>query len=206
VTIKDSTITDSHAGIYVLSSQAISITGNRFTDAGRNFVQFDKVTGAGNKILFNSGSNQLGASNAEDLISIYKSSGTSESPIEIRGNNLSNGGPSSSGSGIMVGDGGGANIVVEDNTLSNPGQAGIGVAGGQNIRILANTVYSAPQPWSNVGIYVWNQSDQSCSDIEVQNNRVQWYNADGNENPKWNSGNCGTVTGWANNDWQANIN
>jgi nitrous oxidase accessory protein NosD len=90
----------------------------------------------------------------------------------VRGNRLSNGGPSGSGSGIMVGDEGGSHIVVKGNTLTNPGQVGIGVAGGQNIRILDNSVFSASHPWSNIGIYVWNQSGGTCSNVEVRETRL----------------------------------
>lgn len=192
-------ISDTETGIYVLDSRSISVSGNTFRDAGRNFVQFDKVTGPDNKIVGNAGMNTLGGSNAEDLISVYKSSGTAESPIEVLGNHLSDGGPSRSGSGIMVGDAGGSHIVVQDNVLMNPGQVGIGVAGGSNIRVLDNTVFSTSHPWSNVGIYVWNQSSGSCAGIEVRGNQVDWTNAVGKSNSKWDGKNCGVITGWGDN-------
>lgn len=198
-------IHDSASGVYAVNSRQIVVAQSSFANAGRNFVQFDKVTGSGNRISGNSGQNILGGSNAEDFVSIYKSSGTSGSPLRITGNSFRNGGPSSSGSGIMVGDRGGSNIVVKGNTLINPGQAGIGVPGGTNIRVLDNVVYSAAHPWSNVGIYVWNQSSGPCGSIEVRGNRVEWYNAAGNENPAWNGGNCGEITGWNDNDWHADI-
>ncbi len=192
-------ISDTDTGIYVLDSQSISVTGNTFRDAGRNFVQFDKVTGPDNRIVGNTGMNTLGGSNAEDLINVYKSSGTAESPLEVRENHLSDGGPSRSGSGIMVGDAGGSHIVVQDNVLMNPGQVGIGVAGGSNIRVLDNTVFSTSHPWSNVGIYVWNQSSGSCAAIEVRGNQVDWTNAVGKSNSKWDGKNCGVITGWDDN-------
>lgn len=205
VTLERLTVHDSGSGVYALTSEHVAVVGNTFTNAGRNFVQFDKVTGTGNVISGNSGANILGGSIAEDFISIYKSSGTSESPITVTNNSFRNGGPSVSGSGIMVGDNGGSHILVQANTLTNPGQVGIGVAGGTSIRVLDNIVYSATQPWSNVGIYVWNQSGGPCGSIEVSSNQVEWYNADGAENPRWDGGNCGTIAEWDNNNWHADL-
>ncbi len=198
-------ISDSASGVYALESQGVAVIGNRFRNAGRNFVQFDKVTGGGNRIVGNAGANRLGASSAEDFVSIYRSSGTSSNPLLVSGNKFRDGGPSQSGSGIMVGDYGGSNIVVEGNSLVNPGQVGIGVPGGTNIKVVGNSVFSAPQPWSNVGIYVWNQSGGSCGEIEVRGNRVEWYDAEGSLNPSWDAGNCGTVDGWDENDWSADL-
>lgn len=198
-------IADSTSGVYAVESQGVTVAGNVFRDAGRNFVQFDKVTGGGNVISGNSGANKLGGSNAEDMVSVYRSSGTVSSPLMVIGNAFRDGGPSSSGSGIMVGDNGGAHIEVRGNTLSNPGQVGIGVPGGIGIKVVGNTVFSAAHAWSNVGIYVWNQSGGSCGEIEVRDNRVEWYSADGSPSPHWDGGNCGTVSGWDDNDWNASL-
>jgi len=199
------TIHDSTSGVYALNSQTVSVTNSSFEDAGRNFVQFDKVTGAGNVVAGNSGTNRLGGSDAEDFVSVYKSSGTPGSPLRIVGNSFRNGGPSNSGSGIMVGDEGGTHILVQGNSLTNPGQAGIGVPGGSNIRVLGNIVFSAAQPWSNVGIYVWNQTGGPCGSIEVRDNRVEWYSANGSANAAWDGGNCGPIAGWDSNDWDAEL-
>jgi hypothetical protein len=201
VTVDQVSFTNVATGVYALSSQTIVVSNSSFVHAGRNFVQFDKVTGSGNRISGNSGYNSLGGSNAEDFISVYKSGGTSGSPLRVSGNTLSNGGPSQSGSGIMVGDAGGTYTVVEGNTLVNPGQVGIGVAGGSNIRVISNNVRSDALPWSNVGIYVWNQAGGSCSGIEVSGNTVNWKKSNGANNPAWDGGNCGSIAGWGNNSW-----
>jgi Right handed beta helix region len=198
-------IRNTESGVYALQSQSVAVTSNVFRDAGRNFVQFDKVSGSGNQVSNNSGGNRLGGSSAEDFVSIYQSSGTSGSPLSVTGNSFRNGGPSTSGSGIMVGDYGGANIVVKGNSLVNPGQVGIGVPGGSNIKVLGNSIFSSPHPWSNVGIYVWGQSGSGCSGIEVSGNNVEWYNADGAANPAWDGGNCGAIAGWENNNWNADL-
>ena len=130
-------------------SDSVRVDSNAFVDAGRNFVQFDKVNGAGSSISGNRGQNELGGTNAEDLISLYQSNGTASSPIRVVGNHLRNGGPSDSGSGIMLGDGGGSYQFVEGNVLVEPGQVGIGVASGTNMTVRGNVVYSSALPWSN---------------------------------------------------------
>ncbi|MCI0543754.1 MAG: right-handed parallel beta-helix repeat-containing protein [Actinobacteria bacterium] len=200
VTIQGVTIqtSSSKGGIYGHSSSGIAVVGNHITSSGRNPVQFDKVTGAGNRIE----SNTITNSRAEDMISIFKSSGTSGSWLRVTGNTLrDNTGQSNSGSGIMLGDAGGSYVLVQGNSLTNPGQAGIGVAGGSNIRVVNNTVSSAQFPWSNVGIYVWNQSGGSCGGIEVRGNTVNWLNSSGQSNPAWDGGGCGSVAGWNENSW-----
>jgi hypothetical protein len=197
-------VSDTDNGVLVHRSTSVVVDGNAFIDAGRNFVQFDKVDGAGSSISANRGQNPLGGSNAEDFISVYQSNGTSDSPIRVVGNRLRGGGPSNSGSGIMLGDGGGSHQYVADNILVDPGQVGIGVASGTNIRVVGNDVYSASQPWSNVGIYVWNQYGSACNDIEVSANRVDWTAAGGYSNPWWGGGGCGSTV-VSGNDWEASL-
>jgi len=97
-------ISDTGNGVLVHRSDSVAVDGNAFVNAGRNFVQFDKVNGAGSSISGNRGQNELGGSNAEDMINLYQSNGTAGSPIRIVGNHLRNGGPSGFGSGIMLGD------------------------------------------------------------------------------------------------------
>ncbi len=197
-------ITDTDNGVLVHRSNSVAVDGNAFVNAGRNFVQFDKVNGSGSSISGNRGQNELGRSNAEDFISLYQSNGTSSSPIRIIGNHLRDGGPSGSGSGIMLGDAGGSYQYVADNVLVNPGQVGIGVASGTNITVIDNRVYSDGQPWSNVGIYVWNQYGSACGNVEVAGNQVNWTAAGGYSNPWWSGGGCSAVS-IVDNDWEAAI-
>jgi hypothetical protein len=202
--VTGSLITDTGNGVLVHRSNSVKVDNNTFRHAGRNFVQFDKVNGAGSSISGNRGENALGGSNAEDFISVYMSGGTSGSPLRVVGNHLRNGGPSNSGSGIMLGDGGGGYVTVSDNALVNPGQVGIGVASGTNITVSNNRVYSDAVSWSNVGIYVWNQYGSACDNIQITGNQVNWTAAGGNANHWYNGGGCGNVTETGN-TWGANI-
>ena len=89
----------------------------------------------------------------------------------------------------MTGDHGGDNTIVENNTLLDPGQTGIAVAGGKNISILNNKIYARQQPFTNNPLYVWGQTG-SCSNITVRGNRINWTDKNGLPNNGWNAGNC----------------
>ena len=195
-------ITDTGNGVLVHRSDSIAVDGNAFVNAGRNFVQFDKVNGAGSSISGNRGQNELGGSSAQDLINLYQSNGTASSPIRVVGNYLRNGGPSDYGSGIMLGDEGGSHQLAQGNRLVNPGQVGIGVAGGDDMKVLDNLIYSSAQPWSNVGIFAWDFS-VGCGSVEISGNQIDWTAAGGYSNGFWNGGGCDLSR--YNNDWDANL-
>jgi hypothetical protein len=187
-------------GVYALSSASIKVDNNQFVNVrqrssgGRGqFVQFNGVTGAGNSVSNNKGENFLGESDPEDLISLFKSSGTASSPIVVRNNMFRGGGPSASGGGIMSGDYGGSYQIVENNTLLDPGQYGIAAAGGSNISLLNNKIFAKQQPFTNNPLYVWAQQGASCSNITVKGNRVTWTDKSGSKNNGWNAGNCGST-------------
>ncbi len=66
---------------------------------------------------------------------------------------------------------------------------------------LAGWTVSEKMRWSNIGLYVWNQSpDDPCSDHEVRGNQV-FYIGELGANPSWDAGNCGEVAGWDDNVW-----
>jgi parallel beta-helix repeat protein len=203
VTVTGNYITENTLGVLAHYSNSIKVDGNAFLRTGRNFVQFVSVEGAGSSVSSNRGANDLGGSNAEDLISMFESNGTPESPIVIAGNYLRDGGPSGSGSGIMLGDGGGSHQIARGNRLVNPGQVGIGVAAGSNMKVQDNQVYSEALPWSNVGIYTMNLYD-GCDTVEVTGNQVNWTAAAGHANGYFSDGACGNLSVSSNN-WEAGI-
>lgn len=163
-------------------------------------VQLNNVHGGGHRVLCNVSDQTTPGylDGPEDHVNIFASSGTAASPIEIAYNKLRGGGPSDSGGGLLAGDFDSAYVDVHHNILVSPGQYGLAIAGGHDFRFLDNRVYSPdPFPWSNVGCYVWNQTDSApCYGHEVRRNRVRYVNRDGVENPAWNAGNCGDVAGW----------
>lgn len=197
--------------ITVTNSTNVEIGWNRYRNItgphernGSNRANFTQwVSSFGGSIHDNKG---IGG-DTEDIISIYQSGGIDAAhPLVIErnafeGTNWS----SSTGSGIMLADGGGGHIVVRDNTLLNPGAVGIGVAGGSDIQVTDNIVYGIDRARSNVGIYVWNQSSPRCRAIRVHGNTVKWSKPDGADSSFWNAGNCGSVVGWSKNRWQGAI-
>ncbi len=216
VTITGNDFSGDVGAIYALNSTNVTVTWNRFQNIGNGTIG----SGHSNYIQFNNtwdgyiGNNKGIGGNTEDMISIYKSGGSSvSSPLIIENNAFEsplppnpNAWSSGSGSGSMLGDSGGSHIIIRNNTYLSPGQVGIGIPSGTDIHIIGNTIYGAQRVSSNVGIYVWNQATTPCNAIEVSNNQVKWYRADGAENPYWNAGNCGTVSGESTNNWHAPIN
>lgn len=197
ISIQHSDFERNASGIYALKSSDISVQGNRFKNVRGpmprgQFVQFNQVSGR-SRISKNCGLNELGKSSAEDAISIYKSRGTKMEPLLVDHNTIIGGGPSHSGGGIMLGDGGGEFIEAISNRLINPGQYGIGVAGGNHIVVENNEVIASRAPYTNVGIYVWNQSDELCAGIEIRRNKVSWLSSSGKPNPWWSADNCQKV-------------
>lgn len=197
------------SGVYAILSQSVIVSNCQ----GKNmmgpyprgqFVQFNQVSGGGNKIINNKFENILGASNPEDAINIYKSNGLATDPIQISGNQIRGGGPSNSGSGIMVGDGGGSYIDVVNNILVDPGQCGMAIAGGNNMVMSDNQIYARSQPFTNVGLYYWNQSGVASSNITMSGNQVNWTKSTGQLNNTWLSG--AAPTGWSTNIYNSSLN
>ena len=185
-------------GVYASTSQSIKILNNQFLNVRRRegvnargqFVQFDNVSGAGNEVSGNKGENFIGESNPEDLISMFKSNGTAASPIQIRNNMFKGGGPSASGGGIILGDFGGSYITADGNVLLNPGNYGMSIAGGSNMVITNNKIFSKQFPWSNNPLFIWEQSGSVCANNTIKSNRATWTDKDGKPNGGWNAGNC----------------
>jgi len=183
-------------GVYAIESQGIQVVGNFARNVRGPFprgqmAQFDTVTGAGNAIRGNYVINDRGMSHPEDDISLFKSAGEPESPILIENNYLV-GDPtqgsmdkSENGSGIMLGDYGGAYLTCRRNVVISAGQVGIGVAGGHDIRVEDNLVYGEKSNVSNNGLYAWNQSKEPCEHVSILRNRVSWVSKNGEEASWW---------------------
>ena len=210
ITIENNLFANNKSGVYALKTKGGTIIrNNQFINAKGplprgQYIQLDACSGAGNIIENNKGESWPGESNPEDLISLYKSKGTAESPILVRNNIFRGGGPSSSGGGIMTGDTDGGHVIVENNILVDPGQYGIAAAGGNDIIIRHNKVFGRSQHFTNVGIYVWAQADAPCSDIEISNNNINYTKGNKGvpeKNHFWNGENCGTITGLESNQF-----
>lgn len=186
------------SAVRAIESTGVVVTHNFFRNMkgpvpDSNYVQYDKVYGANNKILCNYGLNEPGLNEGTDNISVYKSNGLPNDPILIKGNKVF-GGTYPAGGGIAIADAGGSYITAENNVLVNPGQYGIAIMGGHHNRIINNKVYSEKTSISNVGVYVWDFYDlKDCSNNEVSGNRISWTSKAGANNPYWDSNSCGAV-------------
>ncbi|MBS1532328.1 MAG: right-handed parallel beta-helix repeat-containing protein [Bacteroidetes bacterium] len=197
-------------GVYAIQSQGINVSGNYALNMQGpfprgQFVQFNNVYGTGNRINSNKFQNILGQSYPEDAINIYQSNGTAADPIQVNLNQIRGGGPSSTGGGIMLGDGGGSNVVAKWNTLVDPGQYGMAVAGGTNMTIYQNNIYSKQQSFSNVGVYYWNQSGQASSGITIGSNAVNFTMYDGELNNTYLQWGAAMPTGWSTNYYNKSL-
>ena len=137
-------------------------------------IQFNKVGGPYNRIMYNNIQNITGESNPEDAISLYQSNGVVGDMILVLGNKIRGGGPSSTGSGINLGDGGGSYECALNNTLVNTGYIGIQITGGTNIQAQNNTIYSDPFPWSHLGLGYGNFSGLPSNNITISGNKIKW--------------------------------
>lgn len=184
------------------SAWEISIDGNHFANAGRNAVQLSRVRGATGISITNNliEGRARWDSDFEDMINLFSSSGTPDDPIRISGNTMRNGGPSRSGTGIIVGDGEPNSgdtqyVVVEDNVLIDPGHVGINLAGGNNITVANNIIVGTGDVplATTVGMTI-NDFGYSteCRDHVVTGNRVWMDNqhTSSGTNHLWNPRTC----------------
>lgn len=152
-----------------------------------NFVQLNDCHGPGIRISYNYIINEYGKSNPEDIISSYMSSGEEQDYIEFANNYIHGHGSTTSGTSIILNDGGNPSRYIKavGNVIVN--SMGIGIAGGTNCIIQENKLFNEGTATSNVGIVVWNYYPLTgnCSDHIIARNQVMWVHKDGYENPVW---------------------
>ncbi len=181
VTVTDNYFTRVTSGVlFTDCTGPVLIRDNMGLNIGRNFVQLDKCHGSNIEISYNAmerfGTYLRGeAEDVVDWISVYKSHGTEDSPILVKNNRARGHGNDRYGSFIMLGDGGGSYQIASGNVGVNPGQVGIGIAGGQNISVKENTMFSHEWKYSNVAFYSANYSEPyPCGSHLVTENRSYW--------------------------------
>lgn len=226
VAIVSNYIENAHSAI-----QAQGTTGNIEIDLnlGKNnagpfpygqLVQLIAVSGPGHKIRCNtSDSNRYGpvlttpTIRTEDQINVWSSNGTPSDPILVAYNRLRGGG-SHTGSGVMVGDGSGSWVVARGNRVVNPWNTGVSVAGGNNITIEFNKIFTDnPTEIIGEGMYIRNFSDRACFNITHNSNQLKWLpddwtTAGWNQRLVVNPTNlpaCTNVTGTETNNLNANL-
>lgn len=166
---------------FATSRGPLKVLNNDALNPGRNFFQCDKCFGPDIHIMNNSLENTtgFGLDKLEDYINIFASEGESNSPIRVNFNRARTNGLnlSSSGSFIILGDFGGKYQEAIGNIGVNPGQVGIGAAGGNHILVQNNLMFSSLiEGISNVAYYSAKIPSHSppCSDHKFENNRANW--------------------------------
>lgn len=125
--------------------------------------------------------NKIVGGDTEDIISLFsaRDSMVRRNHIEgARADVIGGGWISNSGTGIILGDGGGANCQALDNILFKPGQVGIAVAGGTNMAVRRNKILQlsqSPRASSNVGAYSLNYYGQPFGGHQFTDNRVRFW-------------------------------
>lgn len=193
ITIENCLFEGGYAGVYAVGSKNVKVLNCQFvnmrirwngsTFAGRGvFVQFN---GCNSVEVSGCKGENFPEADPEDMISMYKTSNAVIKNNIFRGNPQSNW--SASGGGIIGGDNGGDNILIEGNTLMTPGNYGVALAGGSNSKILNNKIYSERNAVSNNPLYTWGQG-VPLSNITVSGNKVYWIDKNGAVNRGWNAG------------------
>jgi hypothetical protein len=211
ITVINCSMDSIDSGVFAVKSTGIKVNYNDVKNVlgpipRGQMAQFAEIYGGGNSISYNVGENIPGQSFPEDEISLFMSNGIPGDPIRIVGNWIRGGGPSNSGGGIMTGDEGGSNILVQNNILVDPGQYGITIASGNNISIKNNKIYAKQQPFSNIGLSAYKQYEIDCSSDTIMNNEVNFTYKDGQLNNLLNNGGCGDVFGWNTNIYNSKLN
>ncbi len=187
--------------VKLIHCTGVSFQGCTFQNASLYFVQCKQIavqrcaflqTNTTHALQCNQSSNitisynyfeePIGTSKVVDIINLFKSN-----KAVVSYNYLTGGGPNRSGGGIMLGDNMGNDQEASNNICVNCGQYGIAIAGGDNNRILNNTIMGTAHPWSNVGLYVWGipQRKSKVTNAQVIGNKISWKKRDGSNNPIW---------------------
>ena len=211
ITVTNCSMANVSSGLHAYMGSGISFIYNDIQNVVGPYphgqmAQFDNVSGTGNRINYNACDNISGQSNPEDLINLYKTNGTANDPVQVIGNLLRGGGPSTTGGGLLAGDNGGSYQLIENNICVNTGYEGIEVAGGHDITVRNNKFYSQKTLVSGLGISVNNQNTEASYNITVENNQMNWTRLTGEVKNIWEAGNVGVIKGWSTNTNNPDLN
>jgi hypothetical protein len=215
VAIESNVIHDVSSGVYALNSNHPIVMDRNYVYNVRGpfprgqMIQMNNVAGGakGSRITCNVSDAMPGTrygvlhgntnDGVEDHINMYQSPGLTWSATEIAYNRLRGGhNRSNSGSGLVLGDGGGGYVNAHHNTIVNVVNIGAGIAGGSNINIDSNRIFqqNGQARYVNLGLMVWGQDGAECNGGHtVRGNRVWTVNSNGEQNSFWDAGNCGRV-------------
>jgi hypothetical protein len=206
----------SATSVDVYNNDAINIDGRHSTGAGYSttakntatFIQTNQVTGHV-EIAWNRITNIFGQSAPEDVISLFKTIGSSGDPAEVHHNLINGAYPMTlttgfSGSGIML-DEDTSWAYIHDNVVVNTINCGIGSTGEHDNLVTNNRIVGSSRDEfgnlftaANVGMYVWNSySDPGWANNSSPNNAAAFhrYNGGVGDRNDWWTPDCTDCTG-----------
>lgn len=218
-TIHNCYVNSGYRGIHIQSSTGNDVVdGNYITNISHvngastagpssgdgSFIQPDNCNGSGFVISNNFLWVQTPNPGVGDLISLYISSGTIGSYIQVTGNQSLGGGQGTNGyCGIGVGDNGGQYQNINGNKISNSGYAGIQIAGGSNITCDANFIYSAknnfPGGTGSLKALSVFSTGTPPTNVEAGGNKLNWTDYNNNVNNLFVGAGVTTPTNWSTN-------
>lgn len=188
VTIVDCKFDTIRTGMYATSSDNVKVSYSNFKNVmgpkprGQS-AQWNGCRGGYFGYCISQKTNST--AKVEDWVSIYKTSGNNkDDPFVVEHSVFIGGGPSSSGSAVMMFDNYGAFGVVRNNWIWNTGNVGIGLLG-QHMVCRDNNVFSKQSSISNIAIYSGLKGESQAKDHLITGNRVNWKNKQNNQNFFW---------------------
>ena len=199
ITLRNIDLVDLEGGIYIYGSSGKLLIENV---RSRNIGTGDIGSGQSNHIQIAESSLQghirgnlfLGG-RTEDMVSTWHAGGRGVGQELIIEDNRLQGmvsdttsvraWDSSSGTGIILGDGAGSAkngyIIVRDNTLLTPGQVGIQLIDGPGLQVYNNVIYGQQRRQNNNPMTSWEGDPRGV----VRDNRYYWVNEDGSTPSPW---------------------
>jgi hypothetical protein len=199
ITIRNVDLADLEGGIYIYNSTGtirIENVRSRNIGTGRigagrsNHIQIAESSLSG-RIRYN----QFLGGRTEDMVSTWHAGGRgvgAELIVErnkfqglVADTSKARAWTSTSGTGIIIGDGGGSpkngHVIVRYNTFLTPGQVGIQHIDGPGLQTYGNRIYGERRPKNNNPISSWEGTPRGI----VRDNRYEWYNEDGRTPAPW---------------------
>lgn len=186
ITVDSNVITTSVRGVFArLSTNNIVVRYNEFldmadpniyTNGGGSSVQFNRVSGSGNRINRNYSMHTFTSVFTGDQFSLYQSNGVPGDPIQVDSNQMVNGSSKPEGDvGIDLGDGGGTYQEGKYNYCVNCGSSAGQVSGGFHMDLSFNWAYGAQTTYTNAGFgYNSPGTTTDHTTVTIGNNHSQW--------------------------------
>jgi len=168
------------SNILVEYCRADGVTGPglRVGEQTGNFIQtYGSPTGV--RVLNNKVITGQGYGDPADILSLFSASDSELGFNQVDGTGYLDG---RYGTGAILGDGGGNNNRVHNNTFLNSGQVAIGIAGGFGNIVEDNIIYS-DHDFDNTAAYYWDFYAAGIGDGGFRNNRSKFVRGGGLWNP-----------------------